>query len=746
MSPAARRSARWFAVLAIPALALVLYGSATAAPPAQAPSCSWVRLDNGESRTKLALAEVPGVGVLALGGADLRSGTADVKDDVHLLDLTGSASGTWTELRPTGSDPGDRAEHTLVLAPDAGRPRRLLTYGGVDTVPSGGTFTWHSPLSALGALGPAPAALSPLTVQRDTFELNIDATGAAAWSKIGAPGQPRADHSAIWYPDESSMIVFGGRSGEDAASAENSTWRLAMAGASPAWERLPAGVAPPSKRFAHTAVYDPDSKSMVVFGGTNDWTSGMDDVWTLDLSTGWNDALWSRQILAGSSPRARFGHGAVYLPDQKWMVVFGGTANGRQQLSDTWALDLSGALQWRELNIAGSRPSEVQYLGAAYSDVGGYAVFYGGQSGAANAAASRNAAWGLKCTGGAATDTPTAPTSETGTPTVTPGTPTQPPPGEIAVSGLVYDAAVGATAPISGAVVAVSVSVPHQPFSGTTGADGRYSLLVPADYANLVTRIEASAAGYVTMGQDITGDQLRQNPVRDFGLQPEAGALPDLIIERAGLHVQGYTGGCAIPPLVLEIRVTVRNQGTADAGPFKVRTDGGLEWQVTGLAAGQSLDLEPKVGGAREVTADPDNEVEESDETNNSFMIPQPTPPLVCTATPTDMPSGYRVFAPIVVKVSVLEPGPTAGPLATWTPVPSATDTAVPTPSATSSATPTVTDSPTASPTTAATATPGAPRPCPPPVVLCTPAPPGPTWTVTPCPPGEQCCPVCRTR
>jgi hypothetical protein len=35
---------------------------------------------------------------------------------------------------------------------------------------------------------------------------------------------------------------------------------------------------------------------------------------------------------------------------------------------------------------------------------------------------------------------------------------------------------------------------------------------------------------------------------------------------------------------------------------------------------------------------------------------------------------------------------------------------------------------------------------CPPPDVECTVAPPGPTWTPTPCPKGDPCCPVCYIR
>lgn len=117
------------------------------------------------------------------------------------------------------------------------------------------------------------------------------------------------------------------------------------------------------------------------------------------------------------------------------------------------------------------------------------------------------------------------PYDETGTATPTP-TPT--PGGDVVVTGLVHDAHLGASRPVAGAVVAIAVCVPHQPFQGTTGLDGRYSVLLPAAYANACASVtlSARAAGYAPFEQAVAVADLRANPVRDIALTPGDVATP----------------------------------------------------------------------------------------------------------------------------------------------------------------------------------------------------------------------------
>ncbi|RIL11585.1 hypothetical protein DCC79_04345 [bacterium] len=414
---------------------------ARAAPARQAPpACTWVRLTTGEPRMQHAMAGQPGVGALLFGGADPEAET--VTDDVWRLDLTREPGGTWTRLAPApgGTGPGPRAEHSAVLrAPEPGFPAELVTFGGIDTVPAGGTSTWRSPLVGGGYAPGAGAvrhaipgsrlgAFAAVTVTGTTFRLRADAE-AAAWLAVGAEGGPAlTDHGAVYAPDSDAMVVFGGRTGEAADTASGRVWRLDLA--SGAWEGrdIQGG---PGPRFAHSAVYDGAARRMVVFGGTRDWVTALDDVWALDLAGGWGAAAWARLDPAGLAPEPRYDHGAVYLPHLRWMLVYGGSLDGKNEVDTLYALDLGAAPpRWIEIQPPGKRPEAVKGLAAAYDAATNTAVFHGGTKGAETT----RTTWGLRCGDGTS---PTAFPTGSGTPTggataTTPGPNTAtPPPGGV---------------------------------------------------------------------------------------------------------------------------------------------------------------------------------------------------------------------------------------------------------------------------------------------------------------------------
>ncbi len=116
------------------------------------------------------------------------------------------------------------------------------------------------------------------------------------------------------------------------------------------------------------------------------------------------------------------------------------------------------------------------------------------------------------------TQTPTPIPSTTGTPT-----PTGTPPGDLWMTGHVYDVAVGPAAGIAGAVVSVQMCVPTV-FGANSGADGYYEVLLPAQYLNQCDNVHlrAVADGYHPFGTIVTVAGLRAQPQRDFAL----GALP----------------------------------------------------------------------------------------------------------------------------------------------------------------------------------------------------------------------------
>jgi hypothetical protein len=124
------------------------------------------------------------------------------------------------------------------------------------------------------------------------------------------------------------------------------------------------------------------------------------------------------------------------------------------------------------------------------------------------------------------TATPTATATPTRTPAAT-ATPTEGPPGDLWMTGHVYDAVVGPTPGITGAAVAVLMCTPRS-FETHSGDDGYYELLLPADYLNQCTSVTmlAVAAGYESIVQAVTVAELRAQPTRDFALVPLQGLTP----------------------------------------------------------------------------------------------------------------------------------------------------------------------------------------------------------------------------
>jgi hypothetical protein len=133
---------------------------------------------------------------------------------------------------------------------------------------------------------------------------------------------------------------------------------------------------------------------------------------------------------------------------------------------------------------------------------------------------------------GAPTPTPTRTATRTPTPTPTPTTtatlvgaptPTATAPGDLVLTGRVYDASLGPFHGIPGATVSAIMCTPRR-FETLSAADGSYSLVLPGLYLNQCTSIslEARAAAYQTLIFVVAVADLRAHPVIDLALIPLA--------------------------------------------------------------------------------------------------------------------------------------------------------------------------------------------------------------------------------
>lgn len=120
------------------------------------------------------------------------------------------------------------------------------------------------------------------------------------------------------------------------------------------------------------------------------------------------------------------------------------------------------------------------------------------------------------------------------------------------------------------------------------------------------------------------------------------GTLPDLVVQHMKIDTRSTGVSCLTILEPLGVRVLIANVGDEAAGPFQLEVNGQRQ-SINGLASGQSLWIWFK--GYRNMqtnlaVVDIDNQVQESDESNNQSaqMLPIPTPMPSCTQSPTAIP------------------------------------------------------------------------------------------------------------
>jgi hypothetical protein len=188
--------------------------------------------------------------------------------------------------------------------------------------------------------------------------------GKPTWETLipqGASGSPpsRGAHSAVYDAVNNRMIVFGGLDAN--ANNLNDVWVLTSANGvgTPTWIQLsPTGEAPPA-RFAHTAVYDQENNRMIIFAGTGPGISTFSDVWVLSDANGLGNPAWTQLFPKGGPPSGQADHSAIYDPATNVMTVFGGRENGVYNgTNEVWTLSNANGIGstpvWQKLLVAGS--------------------------------------------------------------------------------------------------------------------------------------------------------------------------------------------------------------------------------------------------------------------------------------------------------------------------------------------------------------------------------------------------------
>ena len=221
----------------------------------------------------------------------------------------------------------------------------------------------------------------------------ISSTATAAtptWTQLAPTGGPppaRKEHSAILDPSTNQMIVFGGTASVSPPPDLNDVWSLTTSG-SPWTSVTTAGSIPP-RRTGHSAVYDATNSRMTIFGGGLGQSSPCaNDVWVLSNANRVNGTpTWSQLNPSGTAPVPRIFHTAVYDQASNRMVVFGGNncfSAGAQFYNDVWVLSnangLGGTPTWSQLSPAGVSPPARENLSAVYDAGSNRMIVFGGYS------------------------------------------------------------------------------------------------------------------------------------------------------------------------------------------------------------------------------------------------------------------------------------------------------------------------------------------------------------------------------
>jgi uncharacterized repeat protein (TIGR01451 family) len=298
----------------------------------------------------------------------------------------------WTNLTPGAPAPAARAYHGAVHD-SAGN--RMILFGGGDrwSVPVmlndvwvlqnadglGGTPAWTQLFASPDPIRglPAPRGLFGAAYDQANNRLMVfggnnkisfcegplndvwvlqranGTEGAPFWQQLTPEGpapSARHNHSAVYDPTSNRLIIFGGS--HPCGPANNEVWALSNAngsGGTPVWTQLlPSGEAP--ALTAHTSVYDVSTNQMIVYGGCCPDGLASGDVWVLQNANGLDAAgvpvapTWTKLTTAGTLPPARYAHTAVYDPTGNRLVIFAGTTAVTNPADDVWILTHANGL------------------------------------------------------------------------------------------------------------------------------------------------------------------------------------------------------------------------------------------------------------------------------------------------------------------------------------------------------------------------------------------------------------------
>ncbi len=216
----------------------------------------------------------------------------------------------WSDL--TDSTAPKREDHTAIYD---SRGKRMVVFGGQEN--------------------------DDLSNEIWTFDLDPASTAGDKWQKLTIEDeQPlaRYDHAAVYDSANNRMIIYGGWD-ENEERYLDDTWTFYFEHFS--WRQLRTKKSYPPKRRHAVGVLDSARNWFIIQGGFGE-EGYLNDVWAFDLEAN----TWLN-ITPG--PQPRIDHSAIYDPKTQRMILFGGDAGLQSKFRDLWELRIQPDLPLDEL-------------------------------------------------------------------------------------------------------------------------------------------------------------------------------------------------------------------------------------------------------------------------------------------------------------------------------------------------------------------------------------------------------------
>jgi hypothetical protein len=210
-------------------------------------------------------------------------------------------------------------------------------------------------------------------------------------SQVNVPSPTIGGPGIVYNSTTKRMIFFGGAT--LALGVTNETWVVSNAdglNGTPTWNLLPTNSTLPPARFGQAQVYDSAHNILTIFGGTPEGVF-FNDVWVLanaDGTTG--QGLWQQLNPTSTPPSPRRYSSAVYDPSTNRMIIFGGCLcvgdETASWLSDVWVLTNANGTEpaqpsWIELAPNPPLPPGHPPTSAAYDPQTNRLIIFGGGNG-----------------------------------------------------------------------------------------------------------------------------------------------------------------------------------------------------------------------------------------------------------------------------------------------------------------------------------------------------------------------------